>query len=87
MYSDISTLTHLDTATLKPEAILERRLVKKGNTAVPQVRMKWSHLSADSATWEDFRVLRERFPDSPACGQAAPQAGGSVTRSAADTRK
>ena len=50
VYSDLSKIIHLDTATLQPEAILERRPVKKGNTAMPQVRVKWSHLPADSAT-------------------------------------
>ena len=62
VYSDISRIITLDTADLQPEAILERRLVKKGNTAMPQVRVKWSHLPEDSATWEDFYVLQQRFP-------------------------
>ena len=78
IYSDVTKIVHLDTGTLQPEKILEGRLVKKGNAAIPQVRVKWSHLPVDSATWEDFHVLRQRFPASPACGQAAPLAGGSV---------
>jgi hypothetical protein len=32
--------------------------VKKGNVAVTQVLVKWSHLPESSATWEDFSVLR-----------------------------
>jgi len=85
IYSDVNRIVQLDTVTLQPEKILEHRLVKKGNAAIPQVRVKWSHLPEDSATWEDFHVLRQRFPASPACGQATPLAGGSVTRDAADT--
>lgn len=67
VYSDIAKLITLDT-TIQPEAILERRLVKKGNTAIPRVRVKWSHLPEDSATWEDFYVLQQRFPSMLACG-------------------
>ena len=80
VYSDIAKLITLDTATLHPEAILERRLVKKGNTAIPQVRVKWSHLPEDSATWEDLYVLQQCFPSTLACGQASSPAGGGVTR-------
>ena len=85
VYSDIAKLINLDTQELTPEEILERRLVKKGNSAIPQVRVKWAHLPEASATWEDLNVLRQRFPDCSACGQAASPAGGSVTRNAMDT--
>ena len=35
VYSDVTKIVHLDTVTLQPEKILERRLVKKGNAAIP----------------------------------------------------
>jgi len=85
IYSYVNRIVHLDTVTLQPEKILERRLVKKGNAAIPQVLVKWSHLPADSATWEDLYVLRQRFPTSAACGQAVSPAGGGVTRGATAT--
>lgn len=85
VYSDITKLLNLDTATLEPVAILERRLVKKGNSAVPQVRVQWSHLPVESATWEDLYVLQKRFPSALACGQASSPAGGGVTRPTAAT--
>jgi hypothetical protein len=44
------------------EAILERRLVKKGNADVPQVKVKWQTLPEASVTWEDWYVLINRFP-------------------------
>jgi hypothetical protein len=50
-----------------PELILERRLVKKGNAATPQV-----------STWEDWYVLLHRFLMVSSCGQADSQAGGGV---------
>lgn len=45
-----------------PEAILERRLVKKGNKAVCQVLVQWLGLAADQATWEYLFELQHRFP-------------------------
>jgi hypothetical protein len=34
----------------QPESILERRLVKKGNAAIPQVRVKWVRLPESAST-------------------------------------
>lgn len=74
IYSDISTLVNLTTVDLQPEAILDRRLVKKGNNAIPHVLIKWTSLQATSATWEDWYVIKERFKSTAALGQAS--AGG-----------
>ena len=54
--------------------------MKKGNTAIPQVLIKWSNLPEASTTWEDYNVLRTRFPAAAAAawGQAGPSAGGTV---------
>jgi len=46
---------------------------------VPQVKVKWLNLPVDAATWEDYNVLRVRFPDALARGQASSSAGGNVT--------
>jgi hypothetical protein len=43
---------------------------RKGNHAVTQVLIKWSSLPVEFGTWEDFHVLKQRFPDAPAWGQA-----------------
>jgi hypothetical protein len=62
-----------------PEAILERRFVKKSNAAVPQVKIKWqAHLDA-SATWEDWYVLANKFHVVKSWGQDRPAVGGPVT--------
>jgi hypothetical protein len=63
---------------LEPEEILDRRLVKKGNKSYLQVLIKWSTMKEDMATWEDYEVLRQRFPDAAAWGQAAFQGGRDV---------
>jgi hypothetical protein len=62
-----------------PEEILDRRLVKKGGRAVPKVLIRWSHIPSDSATWEDFYVVRQCFPYVVAWGQASTQEGADVT--------
>jgi hypothetical protein len=77
VFSDISKLIDLTSTSTEPEAILDRCLVKKGNGAVPQV-IKWSKLPATSATWEDYYVLKKRFPGAVAWGQATSQGEGPV---------
>lgn len=43
------------------EAILARRLIKKGNKAVAQCLIKWTDLDPSYATWEFASTLRTRF--------------------------
>jgi hypothetical protein len=50
VYSDFKILVDLSVKDLQPEAILQRRLVKKGSKAIPQVLVKWRHLPKASAT-------------------------------------
>jgi hypothetical protein len=52
----------LDLLDLEPEMILERRMPKRGNSAITQVLVKWSSLPKEMATWEDFNVLKTQFP-------------------------
>lgn len=51
-----------------PEAILDRRLVRKGSAAVTQVLIKWMGFPADMASWEDYTVLKSRFPQATIWG-------------------
>ena len=63
VYSDLSILPDLSAHNAETELILDHRLVKKGNSAVPQVRVKWSKLLASSATWEGGSLRgAEDFP-------------------------
>lgn len=62
VFSDINKLVDLSAHSPQPELILDRRLVKKGNTAIPQALVKWTGFPSDAATWEDFYVLQKRFP-------------------------
>ena len=82
VFADLPVTTDIEAAAATPEQVLDRRLVKKGNTTIPQVLIKWSNLPEASATWEDYNVLRARFPAAAAWGQAGPSAGGAVKPSA-----
>jgi hypothetical protein len=77
VFDELPALVDLGSHDLQPEAILDRRLVKKGNHAIPQVRIKWSKLPEESATWEDYYVVKQRFPTALAWGQAS-SAGGKM---------
>ncbi|WMV37617.1 hypothetical protein MTR67_031002 [Solanum verrucosum] len=45
-----------------PEAILERRMIKRGNKVVGQVLVKWLGVDPAQATWEILTELQHRFP-------------------------
>ena len=79
VFSELPPVVNLDEKDVWPEAILDRRLVKKGNHAIPQVLIKWTTLSPASATWEDFYVVQKRFPQALAWGQASSPGAASVT--------
>lgn len=68
----------LQAADAVPEQVLQRRRVRKGNHAIMQVLVTWTGLPSTSSTWEDYTVVRSRFPDAPAWGQADSSAGGGV---------
>jgi hypothetical protein len=78
VYSELLVQVDFSKEVLQPESILERRLVKKGNTAVPQVRAKWIRLCESASICEDWNVLMKMFPVVASRGQAAFQAGGRV---------
>jgi hypothetical protein len=42
----------LDISAAQPEATLDHRLSKRGNTTVVQVLIKWSSLPLDATTWK-----------------------------------
>lgn len=79
VFAELPTITDLSTAELLPEQVLDRRLVKKGNRAIPQVLIKWSKLPVHAATWEDYYVVKPRLPHALAWGQASSAAGGGVS--------
>lgn len=79
IFKELPEVPALDTGDTEPEDILDRRLVKKGNAAIPQVLVKWRGIPATAATWEDLQVLKHRFPMALAWGQASSLGGEGVT--------
>lgn len=79
VFADLPKLPTLDTMDTVPESILNRRLVKKGNAAIIQVLIKWTHIPAEAATWEDWDTLKTKFPAVIAWGQATNSGGEPVT--------
>jgi hypothetical protein len=61
-----------------PQQVLGSRLITRGANQVAQVRVRWSELPDDLATWEDYVALKQAFPQAPAWGQAGFQELGSV---------
>lgn len=62
-----------------PARVLQRRLRQQGNVAVSQALIQWSGQPETLATWEDVDELKQRFPRSPAWGQAGFQDRGNVS--------
>ena len=62
-----------------PTRVLQRRLRQQGPVSVAQVLVQWSGQPESLATWEDADELRQRFPRSPAWGQAGAQGRGNVS--------
>lgn len=46
-----------------PLAILDRRMIKKGNTAIIEFLVHWKNHSAEEATWGPYSDLRIQFPE------------------------
>jgi hypothetical protein len=61
VFSDISQLVDLSQVQVYPVQIVERRMVRKGNKPVVQIRVAGSNLPTDATTWEDYEVLRGAF--------------------------
>jgi hypothetical protein len=79
VFSDLPRPPDLTTVNLRPSAILDRRMRKKGNDSVVQIKVQWGNLSPESATWEDYDVLRLRFPEATIWEEVLSQGEGNVT--------
>jgi hypothetical protein len=62
VFAKLPTPPRLDLCELELELILDRRLTKKGNSAITQILVKWISLPEAMASWEDYTVLQARYP-------------------------
>jgi hypothetical protein len=63
VFSELPVAPNLQVSAPVPVEILECCLVQKGNAAVPQVLIRWAHMPEGCTTWEDYYVLKNRYPD------------------------
>lgn len=45
-----------------PAQLLQFRQLKRNSEWVPQVLVRWTHLSADDDSWEDLAELQTHYP-------------------------
>jgi hypothetical protein len=79
VFSELPAVPDLAAAAVEPEEILERRMVRSGNTAATQIRVKWSGLDDAHATWEDYDLLKLKFPQAELWERDRSQGRDSVT--------
>lgn len=46
-----------------PVKVLQRRMVKKNNSAVAQWLIQWSNTIPEDASWEDSATIQEQYPE------------------------
>jgi hypothetical protein len=73
VFSSLPSVSLLDSVEIEPEQILDHRLTKKGSATATQVLVKWSNVLKEMATWEDYYILKDRFPDVAVWRPAASQ--------------
>lgn len=62
-----------------PAKLLQRRMIKRGNTAVIQWLIQWSHSIPEDAKWEDALQSQEQYPDFNPLGHGLFEDGSVVT--------
>ncbi|XP_039052581.1 uncharacterized protein LOC120194313 [Hibiscus syriacus] len=61
-----------------PTVVLNSREITRQNQRVRQFLMQWTNMGTDDATWEDYTVLKNQFPDFDPWGQGSSGGGGIV---------
>ncbi|KAJ1701330.1 hypothetical protein LUZ63_001109 [Rhynchospora breviuscula] len=47
---------------IAPIGLLDRRLIKRGNVGIAQVKIQWEGLSMRHTTWEDYAIMKQKHP-------------------------
>ncbi|CAA0810306.1 Unknown protein, partial [Striga hermonthica] len=76
----VPILTDEGVIKIYPSAILEKRMIKRKNSAVVQWLVQWVNMSKEEATWEDAIYIMKQFPEiQPPWGQGVSRGEGGVT--------
>lgn len=60
-----------------PNRILQRRLVRRHNQAIPQVLISWDGAPASEATWMDYTAFKQQYPATNLEDEVVSPGGGS----------
>uniref|UniRef100_A0A8R7VJB4 Tf2-1-like SH3-like domain-containing protein n=1 Tax=Triticum urartu TaxID=4572 RepID=A0A8R7VJB4_TRIUA len=61
VYTELPHVPDLSMSSEAPTHLLERRMMKRVNAAIMQVKVQWGAGSPPAITWEDYEVLRQCF--------------------------
>jgi hypothetical protein len=78
VFSELPLAPDLGAVAIEPEMILDHRMVRSGHAAAMQILVQWHGLDANHATWEDYRLLKTRFPTASMWTVDQAQGGDSV---------
>ena len=79
MFYELPRVPDLAGEQTEPVAILQWRMMKKGDAPVVQLQVQWANMPPSATTWEDYDVLRHRYPLACIWEESASQEGGNVT--------
>lgn len=54
---------------VEPDQVLDRKMIKRGDTVVAEILVQWKDIPYEQATWKDFAKIKFRFPTFLLCGQ------------------
>ncbi|XP_020169998.1 uncharacterized protein [Aegilops tauschii subsp. strangulata] len=61
VFSELPQIPDLVTGDVEPVAIVEHRMMKKGDVQVIQLQVQWSNRPQTATTWEYYDILKERY--------------------------
>uniref|UniRef100_A0ACD5Y888 Uncharacterized protein n=1 Tax=Avena sativa TaxID=4498 RepID=A0ACD5Y888_AVESA len=81
VFSELPAAPDLQISAPTPMEIVEHRMVRKDNSAIPQILVRWAHMPENHTTWEDYYVLKTRYPDASLWEVEVSRGGETVTPS------
>ena len=60
--AELPNITDDGTVVLVPKWLIDFRWIKQGLKVIQEALVEWEGVSADNATWENFKELKSQFP-------------------------